>query len=142
MVLLSMDSGEGCGANAMMGTKRELEGQQDGSKGKGACCPSLAAWFNAQDVGLRALPPQQLSSNSHTHGTCAHALTCPDHTRGYDEFNYRKLDAVLHTCNPSTLAKQQERCCSKRGRGEDWLQKGSLLTSTHTRTLVSCSAPP
>lgn len=73
-----MDSGEGCGANVMMGTKRELEGQQDGSKGKGACHPSLTAWFNAQDVGLRALPPQKLSS--HSQGTCAYALTYLHHT--------------------------------------------------------------
>lgn len=54
--------------DAMMGTKRELEGQQDGSKGKSACRPSLTAWFNVQDIGLRALPPQKLAANSHTHG--------------------------------------------------------------------------
>lgn len=73
-MMLSMDSGKGCGADAMMGTKRELEGQQDGSKGKGACTPSLTAWFNVQDIGLRALPPQKLSANSHTHGhvLCTH----------------------------------------------------------------------
>lgn len=33
-MLLSTDSGEGCGANAMTGTKRGLEGQQDDSKGR------------------------------------------------------------------------------------------------------------
>lgn len=94
--------------------------------------PRMLDWEHFLPKSCPLTPMAHVLMHSHTHITHG----------GYDKFNYRKLDAVLHTCNPSTLAKQQERCRSRRGRGEDWLQKGSLLTSTQTWTLVSCRAPP